>query len=269
MTYLDALPDRYRLILCDIWGCVHDGVKLYPGAANRLLQWRREGRRIILITNAPRTASYVERQLMELGLPRNAWDAITTGGQAGVDALRDLGEPVGFVGTRLDRSVLEENGVQIASGEEFRHLGCTGLDPDRPAVAHYSAQFQAWAARGIVMHCLNPDRVIVRGGHMELCAGSLADAYDALGGKVEWYGKPYPAVYRHALQLAGNPPKDQVLAIGDGLQTDVLGAARNGFDCVFVAGGIHAGGSFPLDFASANDFGDWQPVAVVPSLGQH
>jgi HAD superfamily hydrolase (TIGR01459 family) len=117
------------------------------------------------------------------------------------------------------------------------------------------------------MHCLNPDRVVVRGGALELCAGSLADAFEAVGGQVEWYGKPYLAIYEHALKQGGNPPREQVLAIGDGLQTDVLGAAKAGIDCVFVQGGIHGGQPFPSDFATKHGLGDWQPVAIVPSLG--
>ncbi|MEO7188056.1 MAG: TIGR01459 family HAD-type hydrolase [Sphingomicrobium sp.] len=267
MTVLDDLPQRYRFILCDLWGCVHDGVRLYPGAANRLLQWRREGRFIILITNAPRTADYVQRQVAELGLPRDAWDAITTGGEAGVNALSLLREPVGFLGTMLDRSVLEGRGVEIAPDDRFRHLACTGLSPDRPSVDLYDPDLRAWAKRGVVMHCLNPDRVVVRGGALELCAGSIADAYEALGGRVEWYGKPFAAIYEHALKLAGNPTKDQVLAIGDGLQTDVLGAAKAEIDCIFVAGGIHAGGTFPEDFAARYQLGAWRPVATVATLG--
>ena len=117
------------------------------------------------------------------------------------------------------------------------------------------------------MHCLNPDRVVVRGGALELCAGSIADAFEALGGHVEWYGKPFPAIYEHAMKQSGNPRRDQVLAIGDGLQTDVLGAARVGIDCIFVAGGIHGGGAFPREFAEQYALGDWKPVAVVSSLG--
>lgn len=267
MNFLDALPERYRLILCDLWGCVHNGVTLYPGAAARLLQWRREGRCVVLITNAPRTADYVQRQVTEIGLPRDAWDAITTGGEAGVNALYELREPVGFLGTGMDRGVLEGRAIEIAQDDRFLHLACTGLQPDRPAVEYYDADLRRWAARGVIMHCLNPDRVVVRGSALELCAGSLADAYEAVGGKVEWYGKPYPAVYDHALRLGANPPKDQVLAIGDGLQTDVVGAAQYGIDCVFVAGGIHGGGEFPPDFAARQGLGDWTPVAVVPALG--
>jgi ribonucleotide monophosphatase NagD (HAD superfamily) len=94
----------------------------------------------------------------------------------------------------------------------------------------------------------------------------LADLYASLGGRVEFYGKPYPAIYRHALSLSGNPSTSEVLAIGDGLQTDMLGAARMGFDAVFVTGGIHAGQPFPADFATANGLGNWKPVATVEGL---
>ena len=107
----------------------------------------------------------------------------------------------------------------------------------------------------------------MRGGVPEACAGALADLYEALGGVVTWYGKPHPAIYAHALGLAGNPPGDTVLAIGDALQTDMLGAARHGFDAVFVQGGIHAGEPWPEGFAAANGLGDWHPVGIVGGLG--
>lgn len=266
MSYLDALPDRYRLILCDIWGVIHDGVDLYPGAAERLLQWRREGRSLVLITNAPRTAEAVAQQLHRFGLPTEAWDGIATSGEAGIAALNAVGAPVGFIGTHEDREILEGRHVTISDGSDFDELACTGLDDDRHRVEEYHAQLEELADRDILMHCLNPDRVVVRGGTTEPCAGALADIYLGHGGRVEWYGKPLPAIYRHALKLAGNPPADEVIAIGDGLQTDVLGAAHMGFDAIFVAGGIHAGEPFPSGFGGANGLGDWEPVAVVDAL---
>jgi HAD superfamily hydrolase (TIGR01459 family) len=116
------------------------------------------------------------------------------------------------------------------------------------------------------MHCLNPDRMVIRGGVPEACAGAIADLYAMLGGRVTWYGKPHETIYRHALHLAGDPPKDEVLAVGDGLQTDVLGAARMGFDTVFVTGGIHGGEPFPADFGERNGLPGWQPVGVVDGL---
>ena len=267
MSALDALDPRYRLILCDIWGCVHDGVNLYPGAADRLRQWRGEGRNVILITNAPRTTEAVAQQLMRIGLPSDCWDGIATSGEAGIAALNELGRPVGFLGTRADRVILDRKHVLIADSDNFTDLACTGLDDERHKVGDYAGDLHRWVDRDVCMHCLNPDRVVIRGGVPEPCAGALADAYQALGGRVAWYGKPHETIYRHALHLAGDPPPSEVLAIGDGLQTDILGAARMGFDCIFVTGGIHAGEPFPPDFGPENGLGPWQPVAVVDSLG--
>jgi len=266
MNYWDGLDAKYRLILCDIWGVVHDGVGLYPGAADRLISWRNEGRTVILITNAPRTSEAVEAQLARLGLPREAWDGIATSGEAGIAALLELRRPVGFVGTAEDRKILEGRGVQIAEGRDFTDLACTGIEETRPNVEQYFDDLERWAARAVVMHCLNPDRLVVRGGVPEPCAGAIADVYEQMGGRVCWYGKPHEAIYAHAMHLGGDPPSEAVLAVGDGLLTDILGAARMGFDTVFVSGGIHGGEPFPHDFAASHGLGDWQPVAVVDGL---
>ena len=266
MSFWDALDPRYRVLLCDIWGVVHDGVALYPNAAERLAEWRRDGRKVILITNAPRPADAVEAQLKRIGLPRDCWNGISTSGEAGIAALRNLGRPAGFLGTRQDRAILEIHGLAFAN-DGFADIAVTGLDDERDQVGEYAGELEALAARGVTFHCFNPDRLVVRGGVPEPCAGALADAYEALGGRVEWYGKPHPAIYAHALGLAGNPPREAVLAIGDALQTDMLGAARQGFDAVFVQSGIHAGEPWPKGFAAANVLGDWHPVGIVAGLG--
>jgi HAD superfamily hydrolase (TIGR01459 family) len=266
VSYWDSLDPRYRLILCDIWGVVHDGVNLYPHAGERLTQWREQGRCVVLLTNAPRTAEAVEQQLARIGLPRDAYDAVATSGEAGIEALLALGKPVGFVGTAGDREILEGRGVRVADDEKFTDLACTGVTEQRPHPRQYRSDLERWVDRDVHMHCLNPDRVVVRGGVPEACAGAIAETYEMMGGRVTWYGKPFPAIYAHALHVAGNPPKDEVLAVGDGLQTDILGSARQGFDTVFVSGGIHAGEPFPEDFATRYGLGDWRPVAVVEGL---
>ena len=111
--FWNRLDPRYKLILCDVWGVVHDGYSLYDGAAERLCQWRTEGRFVLLITNAPRTAEAVEQHVRRVGLPDEAWDAIATSGDAGIAGLLKLGSPVGFLGTVEDRSILEGRGVRI------------------------------------------------------------------------------------------------------------------------------------------------------------
>lgn len=266
MSFLDALDPKYRLILCDIWGVVHDGVSLYPGASERLVQWKNEHRCVALITNAPRTAEAVEAQLTRIGLSRGAYDFVATSGEAGIDALLALGRSVGFLGTVGDREILEGRGVPIADDENFCDLACTGVMESRPRPEDYSSDLERWAERSVTMHCLNPDRIVIRGGIPEACAGAIADLYQRLGGPVIWYGKPFEAIYRHALKRAGDPPADEVLAVGDSLLTDVLGAARQGFATVFVSGGIHAGEPFPEDFAQRNGLDNWAPVAVVDGL---
>jgi HAD superfamily hydrolase (TIGR01459 family) len=266
MSFFDTLDPKYRLILCDVWGVIHNGVALYPGASDRLRQWRDEGRCVVLITNAPRTEEAVQRQLAGIGLPHESYDFIATSGEAGIAALLAVGEPVGFIGTAGDREVLEGRGVRIAHDEHFAELACTGIREGEADPQEYREELQRLANRDVLMHCLNPDRVVMRGGVAEACAGALADIYQMIGGRVTWYGKPFPAIYDHALKRAGNPPKDEVLAVGDGLQTDILGAARMDFDTVFVTGGINEGEPFPDDFAERSGLGDWQPVAVVDSL---
>jgi HAD superfamily hydrolase (TIGR01459 family) len=266
MSFWDTLDSKYRLVLCDVWGVIHDGVSLYPGAASRLRQWRSDGRRVILITNAPRTTDLIERHLQRLGLTANAWNGIASSGEAGIAALNALGRAVGFVGTAADRAVLEGRGVRITLGDGFADLACIGFEELRPDVENYRADLERWAARDVHLHCLNPDRMVIYDGVSEPCAGMIADAYQALGGRVTWYGKPDPAIYRHALRLAGDPPSDEVITVGDSLQTDALGAARMGFDFVFVAGGIHAGEPFPDDFAARAGIADWRPAAIVDGL---
>jgi HAD superfamily hydrolase (TIGR01459 family) len=266
VSLLDTLDPKYRLILCDVWGVVHDGVTLYPGAADRLRQWRDEGQRVALITNAPRTAEAVEQQLARIGLAHDAYDFVATSGEAGIEALNALRQPVGFVGTAADREILEGRGVQIAADDSFTELACTGVTEQRPQPQDYLPDLERWADRDVRMHCLNPDRVVIRGGVPEACAGAIADLYAGLGGRVTWYGKPHEAIYRHALHRAGDPPANQVLAVGDGLQTDILGAARMGFDAIFVSGGIHAGEPFPENFAERNGLGSWAPIGVVEGL---
>lgn len=266
MSYWDGLDPRYSVILCDIWGVVHDGVRLYSNAAERLQQWREQGRKVILITNAPRTAEAVEAQLGRIGLPRACWDGIATSGEAGIAAIKALGHPTGFLGTREDRAILKDHGLRFVE-DGFTDLAVTGLDDERSRVADYAGQLEVLARRDVLLHCFNPDRLVVRGGVPEPCAGALADVYQGIGGRVAWYGKPHQTIYDYALSLGGNPPRNGVLAVGDALVTDMLGAARNGFDAVFVQGGIHAGESFPADFAPQYGLGDWAPVAVVDSLG--
>lgn len=251
---LDALPQRFRLVLCDLWGCVHDGYRLLPGAEARLRRWRDEGRTTLFVTNAPRSEAAIRSQLDRLQLPRELYAGIVTAGDVGVAALR--GRKVGFCGTPEDRADLEAAGLDLTDGD-FSELACAGLASGE-TVQDYRTRLVDWREKDVLLHCLNPDRVVIHGAERMVCAGALADAYEALGGRTAWYGKPYPSTYDHALRLAGDPPKEEVVAIGDGLRTDVLGAAAYGLAFVYVTGGIHAGEPYPADLP--------KPLLSVESL---
>lgn len=268
MSELDQLDRRYTTIICDIWGVVHDGGALLPGVIERFARFRDEGRTVILLTNAPRPASTVQAHLDQLGLPRELYRAVSSSGEAGIAALLELGRPVGFMGTEVDRADLVRRGIGILE-EGFTDLACTGLNERSDDPADYRAMLQALAARNVRMHCLNPDRVVLHMGSLEACAGALADIYEGMGGAVTWYGKPHRPIYEHARGLAGDPPLDTMVAIGDGLQTDMLGAARFGIDAVYVSHGIHAGEPVPADFAARHELdelGDWAPILTVEGL---
>ena len=254
---LNALDERYTTILCDLWGCVHDGYHLLSGAEERLRRWKREGRRTFFVTNAPRSAATTRTQLDRLGLDPALYEGIVSAGEVGIAALK--GRPVGFCGTADDRADLVAAGLELTDAG-YAELACAGLEWHE-TVADYSGRLAEWRQANILLHCLNPDRVVVHGGKRVVCAGALADAYEALGGRTVWHGKPYPSTYDYALKLAGNPPKDSVVAVGDGLETDVLGAADYGIDCVYVSGGIHAGEPYPLDLTPG-----WSPILTVESL---
>jgi HAD superfamily hydrolase (TIGR01459 family) len=265
VSELDRLDRRYTAIVCDIWGVVHDGGILLPGVIERFARLKEQGRTIILLTNAPRPADTVQAHLDQLGLPRRLYDAVSSSGEAGIAGLLELGRPVGFMGTEEDREDLARRGIELVE-QGFVDLACTGLDERSDDPSDYRARLEALVAGGVRMHCLNPDRVVIHMGHREACAGALADIYEEMGGSVTWYGKPHRPIYDHARFLAGNPPLEAMLAIGDGLQTVILGAALFGIDAVYVSHGIHAGEPVPADFAERHGLGDWRPILTVEGL---
>lgn len=272
------LPDDARLVLCDIWGVLHDGRATFPGAVSALGRWRGEGRTVVLITNAPRPASVIARQLDGLGLPADRYDALVTSGDAGLAFVVELGARCAHIGTGSDLRALAEAGfVPTADGDE-PVVVCTGFDDRRVAPQDYDEELRAMRARGALLACFNPDREVIHRGVRELCAGTLADRYAAMGGEVLFTGKPFPPIYDRAFALAAERAgrrfgPGETVAIGDGIATDMVGAARNGLRFLFVAGGIEgeaiARGGLAAIMEEADRthrLGGFAPIAVVPGL---
>ena len=234
------LSQQYPVWLCDIWGVVHDGNKAINSAVAALTKHRKHGGMVVLITNAPRPKFNVQGQLDAIGVSHAAYDDIVSSG----DVTRTLMEREGAIfhmGPATDLSLFERTNAQRVGLHEAKAVVCTGYFENRSLDnAAYLADFEIMAARKLPMICANPDKVVRIGNDLVLCAGTLAEAYAQLGGEVLMAGKPFTPIYDLALQKAGNPPRDQVMVIGDGPETDVKGAELQGLPCYFVSGGINS-----------------------------
>src|SRR5215213_6113393 len=244
---LQPLADNYDLILCDVWGVLHNGVKAYESASDALTRFRAKGGRVVLVSNAPRPGASVGTQLDGFGVPRAAYDAIVTSGDLTRLAIEDrIDRIVHHIGPPRDMPIYNGIDVRFGSIAEADYVVCSGFDNDEEeTVEDYRPQLEAMRRRNLLMVCANPDLVVER-GHMILpCAGTIALAYEEMGGKVFYAGKPHRPVYERALavasDLAGHPiPKERVLAVGDAIRTDIAGAVGFGIDALMIARGIHA-----------------------------
>jgi HAD superfamily hydrolase (TIGR01459 family) len=235
----------YEIVLCDVWGVLHDGLTAHPAAAEALTRFRQGGGTVVLVSNAPRPGHSVVPHLDELGVPRSAWDGIVTSGDVTRALLEAEHRPYFWLGPDRDAPLFEGLTAERASFEAASLIVCTGLVADEHETpADYADLLAKARSRDLPFVCANPDLVVERGGDLVYCAGALAEAYEALGGKTIQAGKPYPPIYEAALAIAEGirkaPPRlDRVVAIGDALRTDVAGAATLGCNSLFVARGIH------------------------------
>lgn len=247
LSGFSEIADRFDLCLCDVWGVVHNGVAAFGEAVEALVAMRQRGITVILVTNAPRPNAGVALQLAGLGVPETAWDAIVTSG----DVCRALiqaraGQPVFRLGPDRDLPLIAGLDAPQVGPEQAGYVLCTGLfDDATDTAATYADLLAGFAARGLEMICANPDLVVERGGLIVPCAGSVALAYEEIGGKAVYAGKPHAPIYQAALALAeakrGAPiARERICGIGDAIRTDIAGAEAFGATGIMVLAGIHA-----------------------------
>jgi HAD superfamily hydrolase (TIGR01459 family) len=244
---LQSLADRYDLVLCDVWGVLHNGVKAYESASDALTRFRAKGGRVVLVSNAPRPGASVGTQLDGFGVPRTAYDAIVTSGDLTRLAIEErIDRIVHHIGPPRDMPIYDGLDVRFGSIDEADYVVCSGFDNDEEeTVEDYRAPLETMRRRDLLMVCANPDLIVER-GHMILpCAGTIALAYEEMGGKVFYAGKPHGPVYDRALDVAAELSarairKERVLAVGDAIRTDIAGAVGYGIDSLMIARGIHA-----------------------------
>jgi HAD superfamily hydrolase (TIGR01459 family) len=258
LTGLAEVADQYDVLLCDVWGVIHNGRKSFPAASAALQRFRAENGPVILISNSPRPAFDVEPQIDALGVPRDAWSHFITSGDATRALLRERAPgPAWRIGPDRDDVLYEGLDLAFAGPADAAFVACSGpVDDDVETPEDYRAALTIAAERGLTMICANPDRVVHRGDRLIYCGGALADLFVALGGQAIMAGKPYGAIYELCLAEARTrtgKAEPRALCIGDGIPTDVKGAAAQGLDCLFIAGGIHGQDAIGQDGAMDPD----------------
>lgn len=278
---LGEVASAYDLVLCDVWGVLHNGVVAFPPASDALIRFRQQGGRVVLVSNAPRPGPGVVRQLDRLGVPRSAFDGVMTSGDLTRMAVAERGgQPLHHIGPDRDKPIFEGLAAPLCALEDARYVVCSGFfDDERETIADYDERLRFMRERAMPMICANPDLVVERGHQLLPCAGAIAAAYENRGGEVFYAGKPHPPVYEAALALAaklsGEGPiaRNRVLAIGDAIRTDIAGAARFGVPSLLVTRGIHAGELAPNGGSpTSSHVQDWltrqeaQPDLVAETL---
>ncbi|MAU46663.1 MAG: TIGR01459 family HAD-type hydrolase [Rhodobacteraceae bacterium] len=253
---IHALPEisnQYDAMFVDLWGCVHNGVEAYPDAIEALRAYRASGGVVVLVTNSPRSRKEVFKQIERFGVPEDAWDNIATSGDSARAAMFTgaVGNKVYFIGLEEERSFFEPlkiitDPVEIETVplEEAEGIVCTGLFDATADPAAMRPQFLYAKQKGLKLLCANPDIVVDRGHRREWCAGALAALYTEMGGESLYFGKPHPPIYdlarRRLFEVAPDLDDPAILAIGDGVKTDILGAVGEDIDSLFITGGLAA-----------------------------
>lgn len=244
---LSAIAPRYDACILDLWGVIHDGMQLYPGVHDALAALRGAGKKIVFLSNAPRRAAKVEQVLNGLGIEPALYDHILSSGEAGYQWLAAQDAPLGrryfYVGPAKDTDVMD--GLGYTRSHDLKasdFLLNVGFGSDEPVEDEHALQLEEACELGLVMLCLNPDLEVVRiNGDRFACAGVMAHRYEAMGGRVIWFGKPHAGVYAQCMELLPGIAKSRVIAVGDSLETDIPGAAGFGLDSLLITGGILRG----------------------------
>jgi HAD superfamily hydrolase (TIGR01459 family) len=264
------------VVLSDIWGVVHNGLEAFPEACEALHTFRQRGGTVVLITNAPRPADSVQRQLRKLGVADETYDAIVSSGDLTRLFVADHpGKTMFWLGPERDNSIYRGLETAFAPIESADYIVCTGpFDDETETPEDYRAMMEQARARNLTLICANPDIVVERGDRLIYCAGAIAELYRELGGEVIFYGKPHRPIYERAMSIAetrrgAKIPLRRILAIGDSVRTDLTGAHGFGINCLFVTRGIHAGefqGVDALDAAAVKELFGHPPLALTREL---
>jgi HAD superfamily hydrolase (TIGR01459 family) len=234
----------YDGAIVDLWGVVHNGVTAFPDAVDALRKMRSHGVKTCLLSNAPRRCDTVIKSLTEMGISRDLYDHIVTSGEAAIAALQRpafsqmLGRRYFHIGPDFLKELAHGTDlVEMSELKDCDFILCTGTDRDE-TLDRVMPLLKTAADLELPMVCVNPDLLVYIGDRQVLCAGSVAKQYETMGGIVHYFGKPHAEVYWQAFD-ALKLERRKVVAIGDAIRTDIVGAANQKLDSIFVASGLH------------------------------
>ena len=232
---LSQIQSKYDAFLIDLWGVVHDGVQLYPGAIDVLKNLNKLNKRFVLISNAPRPSKSVEKYLLNLKMDKVFLKNVFTSGEVALQTLKKnvYGKKFYHIGPQRDKDLIAGFEKNKTSLEKCDFILCTGLFENKEKSLDYYKNLLSRHTK-LEMICTNPDLIVHRGSQSEYCAGSLALTFEELGGKVVYFGKPYPEIYNFCIKK-----NETILVIGDNIRTDIKGANNMKFDSLLVTDGIH------------------------------
>jgi HAD superfamily hydrolase (TIGR01459 family) len=255
---ITEIAKNYDYFILDIWGVIHDGSQAYPGVLEQMKYLRSLNKKVCFLSNAPRRAKKAAEMLKKFGIDESFYDFIMTSGEATFLFLQEykhnsakLEQVIGnvtnsfhyyYIGPDKDADLL--NGLGYSATDDAAKADfvvATGFNHDLSVPEEKLPQLKEAIKNNLTMICVNPDLIVVKqNGNELICAGILALEYQKMGGKVVYFGKPHNLVYDQVFRLFSNPDKTKVLAIGDGIETDILGANNNKIDSALIAGGILA-----------------------------
>jgi HAD superfamily hydrolase (TIGR01459 family) len=270
-----AVLSRYDVLLCDVWGVVHNGITAFEGACAALTRFRDEGGTVILVSNAPVPKQRVADMLASRHVPRAAWDDIVSSGDIALTHVAERGFTKLFcIGPQdRDQALFKALKARSVPLEEAEAIICTGLTNDRSETPEDYAPVLETAKRlHLPFVCANPDLIVDVGGTILYCAGAIADIYQHMGGAVFWAGKPHLSAYETAHHKAealrdSNVPRAKTLVVGDAIRTDLKGAQNFGCDALFVASGIHRHEAMDGDRLSTAKLAALFPPGTPTALG--
>ena len=234
---LQSIADNYDLFYIDLWGVIHNGIKLHNSAIETLNELKKKNKSFVLLTNAPRPNATVNKFLEKMGMSEDLREHVFTSGEAALKFLKTSFKSKIFfhIGPPRDFDLFNEfKNNKSTELNESEYLLCTGLfDDHEDDLGYYKNLLEKHITKKMI--CTNPDLIVDRGNIRELCAGSVAMVFEKMGGDVIYFGKPYPEVYNQSFD---NKNK-KTLSIGDNLNTDIKGANLLNYDSLLISNGIH------------------------------